>query len=304
MSVAASTMPATVTSLPVGGQVPSATSSASAATSGTLTESNFLTLLTTQLENQDPLNPQSPSDFAAELAQFSTASGVQTLNSTLGAGSGVQAANLVGKNVAVSGNTLILANGSAQGAFNLSAAASDVQVAITNASGNVVGTIDLGAHGRRQRRISPGTARSAAAATQTAGTYQFTVNAAVGASGTAVTATTYAVAPVTGGQRGRHQLARRSISAAAWRRSALSAVFSKSSRPNQTQEHPSMSLQTELSGVQAAQTNIDTIGNNIANVNTVGFKSFSNANSQRPILYGAARCSARPAARFRATAWR
>jgi flagellar hook protein FlgE len=36
-----------------------------------------------------------------------------------------------------------------------------------------------------------------------------------------------------------------------------------------------MSLQTELSGLQAAQSNIDTIGNNVANVNTVGFKGFS-----------------------------
>jgi flagellar hook protein FlgE len=36
-----------------------------------------------------------------------------------------------------------------------------------------------------------------------------------------------------------------------------------------------MSLQTELSGLQAAQSNIDTIGNNVANVNTVGFKSFA-----------------------------
>jgi flagellar hook protein FlgE len=34
-----------------------------------------------------------------------------------------------------------------------------------------------------------------------------------------------------------------------------------------------MSLSTELSGVQAAQTDIDTIGNNIANVNTTGFKA-------------------------------
>jgi flagellar hook protein FlgE len=36
-----------------------------------------------------------------------------------------------------------------------------------------------------------------------------------------------------------------------------------------------MSLQTELSGLQAAQSNIDTIGNNVANVNTVGFKGFT-----------------------------
>ncbi|HEY5208125.1 MAG TPA: flagellar hook protein FlgE [Stellaceae bacterium] len=36
-----------------------------------------------------------------------------------------------------------------------------------------------------------------------------------------------------------------------------------------------MSLQTELSGLQAAQSNINTIGNNVANVNTVGFKGFT-----------------------------
>ncbi|HTW53867.1 MAG TPA: flagellar hook capping FlgD N-terminal domain-containing protein [Stellaceae bacterium] len=205
MTVAASVMPATVTSLPQGTQLPSATSSASTATSGTLTESDFLTLLTTQLENQDPLNPQSPSDFAAELAQFSTASGVQTLNSTLGAGSGVQAANLVGKNVAVSGNALILASGSAQGAFNLSAAATDVQVAITNSSGSVVDVVDLGAMGAGNQNFS-WNGQTLAGTTASAGTYSYTVKATSASSANTVTATPYAVVPVTsvvlGGQSG------------------------------------------------------------------------------------------------------
>ena len=205
MTVAASVMPATVTSLPQGTQLPSATSSASTATSGTLTESDFLTLLTTQLENQDPLNPQSPSDFAAELAQFSTASGVQTLNSTLGAGSGVQAANLVGKNVAVSGNALILASGSAQGAFNLSAAATDVQVAITNSSGSVVDVVDLGAMGPGNQNFS-WNGQTLAGTTASAGTYSYTVKATSASSANTVTATPYAVVPVTsvvlGGQSG------------------------------------------------------------------------------------------------------
>src|SRR3984957_19254345 len=151
MTLAASVMPASVVSLPPGTQLKPASAASNAAASSTgvgssLSESDFLTLLTTQLENQDPLNPQSPSDLAAELAQFSTASGVQTLNSTLGSGSGVQAAGLVGKNVAVSGNALILgSNGTAQGAFNLSATAKDVSVTITDASGSVVDTVDLGA---------------------------------------------------------------------------------------------------------------------------------------------------------------
>lgn len=195
MSVA-STMPATVTSLPAGSQVPSATSSASAATSGTLTESDFLTLLTTQLENQDPLNPQSPSDFAAELAQFSTASGVQTLNTTLGAGGGVQAANLVGKNVAVSGNSIVLANGSAPGAFNLSAAASDVKVAVTDSSGDVVDVVDLGAMSAGNQNFT-WNGQSLAGTAAAAGTYSFAVNATSASSANTVKVTPYAVAPVT-----------------------------------------------------------------------------------------------------------
>jgi flagellar basal-body rod modification protein FlgD len=193
----ASVMPATVTTLPSGSQVPSATSSASAASSGTLTESNFLTLLTTQLENQDPLNPQSPSDFAAELAQFSTASGVNTLNQTVSNSGGVQAAGLVGKNVAVSGNALILGSGgTAQGAFNLSAAASDVKVTVTNSSGSVVDTIDLGALGSGNQTFS-WNGQSSSGAAQTAGTYSYSINATSASSANKATATPYAVVPVT-----------------------------------------------------------------------------------------------------------
>jgi flagellar basal-body rod modification protein FlgD len=208
------TTPATVTALPTGSQLPSTTStssstSSSAATSGansTLTESDFLTLLTTQLENQDPLNPQSPSDLAAELAQFSTASGVQTLNTTVGDTTGIQAAGLVGKNIAVAGNTLILgSSGSAQGALNLSAAAKDVSVSISNSSGSIVATVDLGAMSAGTQNFTwngQGTSGSALAA----GNYTYTINATTAVSGTTVTATPYAVVPVTsvgmGGQNG------------------------------------------------------------------------------------------------------
>jgi flagellar basal-body rod modification protein FlgD len=203
---AASVMPASVTTLPIGSQVPSATSSASTATSGTLTESDFLTLLTTQLENQDPLNPQSPSDFAAELAQFSTASGVQTLNSTLGSGGGVQAAGLVGKNVAVSGNALVLGStGSAPGAFNLSAAAKDVSVAISNAAGSVVDVVDLGAMGAGNQNFT-WNGQATNGSTLAAGTYSYAIKTTPASAANTVTATPYAVVPVTsvvlGGQSG------------------------------------------------------------------------------------------------------
>jgi flagellar basal-body rod modification protein FlgD len=211
MTVAGSVMPATVVSLPPGTQLPSASAnssglSASSGASSTLTESDFLTLLTTQLENQDPLNPQSPSDFAAELAQFSTASGVQSLNTAFDTGGAMQAAALVGKNVAVAGNALVLGSGgSAQGAFNLSAAAADVKVTIADSTGNVVAQIDLGSMGAGNQNFS-WNGQAAGGAALPVGNYQYQVNAASAASGTAVTATPYAVVPVTsvvlGGQNG------------------------------------------------------------------------------------------------------
>ena len=101
-SQASSVMPATVTSLPNGDQLPKSAQN-NQATNAQLNENNFFQLLTAQLENQDPLNPMSASDFAAELAQFSTATGVQSLNATITAASGIQAAGLVGRNVAVTG---------------------------------------------------------------------------------------------------------------------------------------------------------------------------------------------------------
>lgn len=67
-------------------------------------ESEFLTLLVQQLQNQDPLNPVSGTDFATQLTQFSTLDGINQLNQNvsnllllqnLG-----QGANLIGKTVA------------------------------------------------------------------------------------------------------------------------------------------------------------------------------------------------------------
>jgi len=190
----ASTMTPTVTTLPTGTQLPN---SAATASSGMLTESDFLTLLTTQLKNQNPLNPQNPSDFAAELAQFSTASGVQTLNQTLGAGGGMQAAGLIGKNVAVSGNALVLGSGgTAQGAFSLSNAASDVKVTITDASGALVNVLDLGAMGAGNQNFT-WNGQTASGSAASAGTYSYAISTKPASSAATVTATPYSVAPVT-----------------------------------------------------------------------------------------------------------
>jgi flagellar basal-body rod modification protein FlgD len=200
---AASAMPATVTMLPMGSQAPSANGSGQL-----LNQSDFLQLMTAQLEKQDPLNPMTGTEFAAELAEFSTAQGVQGLQSSFtgmnSALAGMQATGLVGHSVAVSGNSLTLSgSGGVAGAMNLSAAASDVKVTIADATGKAVATLDLGGlPAGTQTFVWNGTTSGGSQAPP--GTYSFSISA-TGAKG-AVTAAPYAVLPVTavalGGQGG------------------------------------------------------------------------------------------------------
>jgi flagellar basal-body rod modification protein FlgD len=193
MTIAASAMPATLTVLPSGSQVPTNASDPSSSAQ-LLNENNFLQLLTAQLEHQDPLNPMTGDQFAAELAQFSTATGVQDLQTSL---AGQEAIGLVGHNVAVSGNTLLLAQGStATGALNLSAPANNVVVGITNATGNLVASLNLGSMASGTQTFSWNGAGTNGAML-TPGTYSFKVTA-VAANGAAVPATPLAVVPVTG----------------------------------------------------------------------------------------------------------
>lgn len=67
--------------------------------SSELGKDEFLKLLVTQLENQDPLNPQDDTDFIAQLAQFSSLEQMTNMNTTM---SNTSAYSLVGKNVIVS----------------------------------------------------------------------------------------------------------------------------------------------------------------------------------------------------------
>jgi flagellar basal-body rod modification protein FlgD len=194
-SVASSTMPSNVVSLPSGDQLPQS-ANGSSATNAALNENNFFQLLTAQLENQDPLNPTSPSDFAAELAQFSTAIGVQQLQTTQTSYGNLQLSQLVGQNVAVAGNSLVLgSSGKATGAYNLASAATDVQVTIADSTGTVLGTMDLGAQAAGTQTFT-WNGQTPNGATEAAGTYQFSVSA-TGLNGSVVSTTSYSVVPVT-----------------------------------------------------------------------------------------------------------
>ncbi len=50
----------------------------------TLDQNDFLALMTAQLKNQDPTKPVDNSEYVAQMAQFSTVSGIAQSNTTLG----------------------------------------------------------------------------------------------------------------------------------------------------------------------------------------------------------------------------
>lgn len=129
------------------------TNGASAATTTKTEDSQarFLKLLTTQLKNQDPLNPMDNAQMTSQLAQISTVDGIERLNTTLqkilgnsADAEATQAAGLVGHSVMVAGNGLTLGDSGAGGGVELAAAADKVTVTIKDSNGILVRTLNLG----------------------------------------------------------------------------------------------------------------------------------------------------------------
>ena len=116
------------------------------------TQDRFLKLLTTQLKNQDPLNPMDNAQMTSQMAQISTVDGIERLNATLQTllsnsadTQTMQAATLVGHGVMVPGSAFDLAGGKAVAGVDLAGAADNVSVTITDANGLAVRTMKLGA---------------------------------------------------------------------------------------------------------------------------------------------------------------
>lgn len=121
-------------------------------TSTAETQDRFLLMLTTQLKNQDPLNPMDNAQITSQMAQLSTVSGIDKLNATLKAlsdsmtmGQSVSATSMIGHGVLVPGSTLNLSNSQAIGGVELTQPADSVNVTIQDAAGNTVRTLQLGA---------------------------------------------------------------------------------------------------------------------------------------------------------------
>ncbi|QID18381.1 flagellar hook assembly protein FlgD [Nitrogeniibacter mangrovi] len=116
-------------------------------------QNRFLTLLTTQLKNQDPLNPMDNAQVTSQLAQISTVDGIERLNTMLASlmegqqsNEALQAAQLVGRGVLVPGKGMVLTDQGAMGGFTLDSGADNVNVSIVDGNGLEVANVDLGAY--------------------------------------------------------------------------------------------------------------------------------------------------------------
>ena len=118
----------------------------------TLGQSDFLKLMTTQLQNQDPFAPMENGDFIAQMAQFSTVTGIaemgeslKSLSNQLGEFRIATATNLLGHSVLVPGNKVRPdSEGEIHGVLDIPRASSATNIVFSNTAGEVVHSIDLG----------------------------------------------------------------------------------------------------------------------------------------------------------------
>ncbi|RUR69158.1 flagellar hook assembly protein FlgD [Variovorax guangxiensis] len=169
-------------------------------TSNVDSEQRFLKLLVTQLNNQDPLNPMQNAELTSQLAQMSTVSGIEKLNSTLSglvnqtsSNQLLQATSLIGYNVLSPGDSLTTKEpeagkepASQAFAVELPGTASDVDIKIVDSTGKVVRTINAGSMTEGVNAVT-WDGKDDTGAVVPAGAYRFTVDASN--SGTTVKAT-------------------------------------------------------------------------------------------------------------------
>jgi flagellar basal-body rod modification protein FlgD len=144
---------ATTSSPIVSGTTPASSSSSGSgssslsSTAGSTLAGNFqtfLTLLTTQLQNQNPLDPLDTNQFTQQLVQFAgveqqlkTNDQLTTLVSLQQTAQSTQALGFVGKTAVVDGNTAALTNSAATWSLGVPTN-SNVSISITNSTGQTV----------------------------------------------------------------------------------------------------------------------------------------------------------------------
>ena len=119
---------------------------------GAMGQKDFLTLFTTQLKNQDPLDPVKNEAFVAQLAQFSQLEATTNMSQSLGnfvnsmsSNQMLSGANLIGKKVSVADGPAQLTSGNpVQGVVSLPDGASGITMNVYDAKGILVSTVTAG----------------------------------------------------------------------------------------------------------------------------------------------------------------
>lgn len=117
----------------------------------TASADRFLTMLVTQLKNQDPLNPMENAQITSQMAQINAVTGLEKVNESVKALSSQllqmqawQGASLVGRDVLVQGDRLAVQDGVGVGVIELEGTVSAVSVSILDANGRTVGSFAMG----------------------------------------------------------------------------------------------------------------------------------------------------------------
>lgn len=117
-----------------------------------LGQSEFLKLMITQLNHQDPLKPMESGEFYTQIAQFSTVAGIQDLQASfqqvataMYSGQALQASTMVGRDVLVSSSAAsVSAGGGISGVVEVPVSTSQVGVSIYDQAGQLVRRMALG----------------------------------------------------------------------------------------------------------------------------------------------------------------
>lgn len=121
------------------------TASSSSSSTSSLTSQDFLKLLVSELQNQNPLDPTKTSDFVNQLTSYSNYEQTSTLNTNLNSLATsfnslltLSSTNYIGHNVEAKGDTTTLSNGQATFGYSLKSAAESVTLTVKDSSGNTV----------------------------------------------------------------------------------------------------------------------------------------------------------------------
>lgn len=153
--------------------------------SADLDQETFLNLLITQLQNQDPLNPQESQEFVAQLAQFSSLEQLMTLNDGMDtlylATSSMNNASmtqLIGKEIVAYGDSFNYdGEGSVELLYDASGEASEATLNITDEDGNVVASVAMGSLAEGEGTVT-WNGQTTSGATAEEGVYSFEIEAA------------------------------------------------------------------------------------------------------------------------------